>query len=219
MGTCVQCNQTFCKSQEELDTDCKANPALNKLDKSRKSIHRSLRNLGADARKGEVVIGLEGDGKVKRPMRWPTYNPHKPKEKEYGKNMTEKAAGYEECKDNSVDKTDSNTGKANFVHFKTTIGIGRSQMVRSLNIERNSKNVPIITLDTSNLVLENKGKIKDTYKIMSTIGRGAFGEVHKIMHNQTKKYYAMKTINKANYEEDTDILNEIQILKSLVTYR
>jgi hypothetical protein len=43
-------------------------------------------------------------------------------------------------------------------------------MVRGLSIDTNSKKMPIITLDTSNLVLENKGKIKDTYKIVSAIG-------------------------------------------------
>jgi hypothetical protein len=71
-----------------------------------------------------VVILPDDANQTVAPFRWLTYNPNKAhKDEEQGKNTTEKG---EERKEGSVDKTDSNTGKANFVHYKTTIGIGRS---------------------------------------------------------------------------------------------
>jgi hypothetical protein len=204
MGICAPCNLPRC----DKDLDLNERSTTNKhLHTSKKTIRSSSQKDKADLKDGNVIIQGEINNS-NGPVRWLTYNPKK------GKNVAEKIEEGKEC---SIDKTESNTGKTNFVHYKTTIGVGRSQMIRSVNIDTNSKKVPIITLDPSNLVLENKGKIKDKYKIISTIGRGAFGEVHKIMHLKTNKYYALKTINKVNYEEASDILNEVQILKSLVS--
>ena len=53
-----------------------------------------------------------------------------------------------------------------------------------------------------------------TYKQLSFIGNGTFGQVHKIMHIGTKKIYAMKTIKKKICAKSNDIINEIEILKS-----
>jgi len=207
MGICGPCNLPRC----DKDLDLKGHTNNDKhLQVSKSTIRSSSRKNEVDLKDGTISI-QENKNKSKGPVRWLTYNP----KKEKSKHVIEKT---EEGKDCSIDKTESNTGKASFMHYKTTIGIGRPKMIRGVNIDTNSKKVPIITLDPSNLILENKGKIKDSYKIISAIGRGAFGEVHKIMHLQTNKYYALKTINKVNYEETSDILNEIQILKSLVIH-
>lgn len=92
----------------------------------------------------------------------------------------------------------------------------KTQLVRNFKIDMDEKRVPIITFDPSNLILENKGKIMERYQIINMLGKGTFGEVHKIMHVNSKKLYAMKIINKLNYDEVDNIVNEIEILKSLV---
>ena len=80
-------------------------------------------------------------------------------------------------------------------------------------------------------VKENFGNIKDFYKISSCIGRGkflkyssfikliyiigAYGEVRKCLHKETKALRAVKIINKKRLaeEEKLKLLNEIDILK------
>ena len=80
---------------------------------------------------------------------------------------------------------------------------------------------------------ENTGNIKDFYKISSCIGRGkstfkfssvnnlfslgAYGEVRKCLHKETKALRAVKIINKRyiSDEEREKLLNEIDILKKL----
>ncbi len=64
---------------------------------------------------------------------------------------------------------------------------------------------------------ENIGNIKDFYKISSCIGRGAYGEVRKCLHKETKALRAVKIINKKylEKEEKQKLLNEIDVLKML----
>lgn len=64
-------------------------------------------------------------------------------------------------------------------------------------------------------VKENTGNIKDFYKISSCIGRGAYGEVRKCLHKETKALRAVKIINKKYLGEETKkkLLGEIEILK------
>ena len=86
-------------------------------------------------------------------------------------------------------------------------------------------------------VKENTGNIKDFYKISSCIGRGkyhwsccapqksltnnfsigAYGEVRKCLHKETKALRAVKIINKKYLaeEEKERLLSEINILKQL----
>ena len=76
-------------------------------------------------------------------------------------------------------------------------------------------------------VKENTGNIKDFYKISKCIGRGklsripdsigAYGEVRKCLHKETKALRAVKIINKKYLceEEKAKLLNEIDILKAL----
>ena len=82
-------------------------------------------------------------------------------------------------------------------------------------------------VNTSSFIAENTGNIKDSYKITSCIGKGkscvltrvgAYGEVRKCMHKETKALRAVKIINKKCLEEEEKqkMLNEIQILKKMV---
>jgi calcium-dependent protein kinase len=66
-------------------------------------------------------------------------------------------------------------------------------------------------------IKENTGNIKDFYKISSCIGRGAYGEVRKCLHKETKALRAVKIINKkylASNEQER-LVGEINILKQL----
>ena len=81
---------------------------------------------------------------------------------------------------------------------------------------KKDKIVAPLFFSSSNMVIESKVDILKNYKILNIIGRGAFGEVHKIKPLLTKQIYALKTINKLAYEENEDILSEINILKKLV---
>jgi len=69
----------------------------------------------------------------------------------------------------------------------------------------------------SGFINENTGNIKDFYKISSCIGRGAYGEVRKCLHKETKALRAVKIINKKflEAEEQAKLLSEISILKEL----
>lgn len=63
--------------------------------------------------------------------------------------------------------------------------------------------------------MENNHNIKDCYKISSCIGRGAYGEVRKCLHKETKSLRAVKIIVKKYLAEDEKqkLLSEIDILK------
>jgi calcium-dependent protein kinase len=70
----------------------------------------------------------------------------------------------------------------------------------------------------SDFVFERQGTIKDTYKIGSKVGEGAFGSVRKITHRLTGEVRAVKTIHKKNMKTEDDnhfFFNEITVLRSL----
>lgn len=75
-------------------------------------------------------------------------------------------------------------------------------------------------------VQENRGSIKDFYKISKCIGRGkfdklkylgAYGEVRKCLHKETRALRAVKVINKKYLveSEKQKLLNEIDVLRQL----
>ena len=86
----------------------------------------------------------------------------------------------------------------------------------------------------ADFITENTGFIKDFYKISSCIGRGrlqfarairliwllfvgAYGEVRKCLHKETKALRAVKIINKKFLEDDekNKLQSEIAILKQM----
>lgn len=61
---------------------------------------------------------------------------------------------------------------------------------------------------------ENKGKLKDFYKIGKLIGSGAFGDVRICLHIETDQQWAIKIMHKQNMskEDEEQLMNEIHIL-------
>ena len=64
---------------------------------------------------------------------------------------------------------------------------------------------------------EKKGKITNDYEILSTIGKGGYGEVKKVIHKLTGEVRAMKIIKKDSCDESylKSLGNEINILRQL----
>ncbi len=83
--------------------------------------------------------------------------------------------------------------------------------------EEEAKVARAISFDSSSLVVEKRGAIADTYQVLGMLGKGAFGEVHKVRHRVTGKVYALKTISKSGCSEEVkNMVNEINVLKTLV---
>jgi len=74
-----------------------------------------------------------------------------------------------------------------------------------------------LKIDKSVFVHEQKGKIKQKYRILETLGKGSYGEVKKIQYRATGEYRAMKIIRKEDVGQQyvDSLLNEIDILKKL----
>ena len=68
------------------------------------------------------------------------------------------------------------------------------------------------------LVSKLKTNPEDDYKKLNFLGEGSFGEVYRVQNKYTYAICAMKNINKSSnysYEDDKEILNEINILRSM----
>lgn len=68
-------------------------------------------------------------------------------------------------------------------------------------------------------VKENTGYIKDFYNISSSIGKGAFGEVRKCLHKESKALRAVKIINKKPLQKrsENDLLGRSISSKPWIT--
>lgn len=66
-----------------------------------------------------------------------------------------------------------------------------------------------------NLITKVESQVEENYKILNKLGKGSFGNVYKVIHNQSGLIRAMKIIKKENlaYQDgDSKFLNEIRIL-------
>jgi len=74
-----------------------------------------------------------------------------------------------------------------------------------------------IKINSANFVQQQSGTLRDVYKIGQQLGEGAFGEVRKCTHRETKEVRAVKVLKKESMDaaEKEAMLNEIRILKSL----
>ncbi|CAG9334218.1 unnamed protein product [Blepharisma stoltei] len=75
-----------------------------------------------------------------------------------------------------------------------------------------------LKVSQSDFVVENQGKLRDTYRIGSKLGDGAFGSVRKITHRVTGEIRAVKTIHKKTLrteEERQTFFNEVSVLRAL----
>lgn len=64
---------------------------------------------------------------------------------------------------------------------------------------------------------KKKETLNDRYTIEEVIGKGKFGEVKRIRDKSTKLHRALKIINKANCQETDNLVDEIEIIKSLAS--
>ena len=69
----------------------------------------------------------------------------------------------------------------------------------------------------SDFIQQNNGSFKEHYQIGQMLGQGAFGEVRKCLHRDTKATRAVKLIKKESMssEEEQSFKHEISILKKL----
>ena len=74
-----------------------------------------------------------------------------------------------------------------------------------------------LQIDKAMFVNEQKGKIKNKYRVLETIGKGSYGEVKKIQYKTSGELRAMKIISKDEVSKEyvQSLLNEIDILKQL----
>jgi len=63
----------------------------------------------------------------------------------------------------------------------------------------------------------NKGNIKDQYHFKEKLANGGFGVVYLAEHRQTKQLFAVKAIQKKKVKDYATFVNEINILKVLVS--
>ena len=62
-----------------------------------------------------------------------------------------------------------------------------------------------------------KGNIKEKYHFSTKLANGGFGVVYLAEHRQTKEKFAVKAIQKKKLKDYTTFINEINILKVLVS--
>ena len=62
-----------------------------------------------------------------------------------------------------------------------------------------------------------KGNIKEVYHFKEKLANGGFGIVYLAEHRQTKELFAVKAIQKKKVKDYTTFINEINILKLLVS--
>lgn len=72
-------------------------------------------------------------------------------------------------------------------------------------------------IKAASFVFENKGKLKEFYRIGKLIGSGAFGDVRIWLHKESNSQRAVKILYKANMTEEDErmLINEINILRDL----
>lgn len=86
------------------------------------------------------------------------------------------------------------------------------------SIDMNVANVGLIRIKPSNFIKEKKCLPDEFYDRLETIGEGSYGLVVKVKPKLINEIRAMKIISKQNIifgVKESDILNEIKILKSL----
>ena len=73
----------------------------------------------------------------------------------------------------------------------------------------------IVIIHAGKMKIKMSGKYTDFYEHISIIGKGAYGEVFKVRSILNNKLYALKTIPKRVCINQIQVLEEIEILKTL----
>jgi calcium-dependent protein kinase len=110
-------------------------------------------------------------------------------------------------------------GPCNSLTNKTkpsTDGQRGSQFSRKGSTSDRSPN-NLVNIDKSNFVAKSEGSYEQYYTVAGgeTLGEGSYGKVYKVTHKQSGQIRAMKMIKKDIKFNDQDILNEIEILKTI----
>jgi calcium-dependent protein kinase len=104
------------------------------------------------------------------------------------------------------------------------MGVVCSHTPQVISSEKTKEHRPLITNETdiklyhNNLIVANTGLLSKKYKIISTIGSGAFGKVYKVENIIMNQIRAMKVVKKdsINFQDDKkQFLKEIEMLMNL----
>ena len=63
-----------------------------------------------------------------------------------------------------------------------------------------------------------KGNIKEVYSFKTKLANGGFGVVYLAEHRESHQHFAIKAIQKKKVKDYTTFINEINILKVLVSF-
>lgn len=81
----------------------------------------------------------------------------------------------------------------------------------SMNSQQTNLNQPQYFVDST------KGNIKEVYSFQQKLANGGFGIVYLAEHRESKQKFAIKAIQKKKVKDYTTFINEINILKVLVS--
>ena len=98
---------------------------------------------------------------------------------------------------------------------KVIKGTGNEFTNEKVEVKGKNHRRSIVRYDSNVIVTELKSDPYEDYKVIRTIGKGAFGEVLLIEHKLTGKVRAMKVIKKADIANEESILNEFNTLKKI----
>jgi len=73
------------------------------------------------------------------------------------------------------------------------------------------------TIQPQYFVDSTKGNIKEVYSFQQKLANGGFGIVYLAEHRESHEKYAIKAIQKKKLKDYTTFINEINILKVLVS--
>ena len=212
---------------KEMQPDCLIdNPPKNEIDSHKKDSYNKSMNNNSNTLKSKQSIKPKSHPKEKKiPNAGTTSSKHSKKEIN-SKNISEihanaKAKESKQKSDKRFDPTKelNNELKIFSDGILNIIKPEIEEIIKSNGqIDSKYKNTPKVVFDSSNSVLENKKIASKKYQKLDIIGKEAFSRVFKIMHIETKKIYAMKAINKIVCLEPGEVSNEIDIMKSLVSF-
>lgn len=89
--------------------------------------------------------------------------------------------------------------------------MAQAQMSSASAASTNSTNQPQYFVDST------KGNIKEIYSFQQKLANGGFGIVYLAEHRESKQKFAIKAIQKKKVKDYTTFINEINILKVLVS--
>ena len=111
----------------------------------------------------------------------------------------------------------SNNIKNRVISEKKQINHYESTKNSFFSMERRNSKAALINLNNDVIVSGNEINPEKIYIKKKMLGSGAFGEVWLVHHKDLDRDFAMKTIKKRKnrYNDEKEILNEIEILKKL----